>query len=136
MHLPITASVAFVGAQPSLALRDYIVETIEPLLQDDTIGCRVTLERQEHLRADARFRSKIEIDVPHGTLVVGATNREAFGDPQAAIDDAIDEMRRVLHERASRRGQRHRERHARPSAKRFVLRANGALARPLLLHRS
>jgi hypothetical protein len=97
----VTPSVSFVGVAPSLAVRDYVVDTICPLLGDDVIACRVALEMREHARTICRFRSRIELDVPRGTIVVGSTG-EAFADIRAAIDDSARDLKHLLAERAVR----------------------------------
>ncbi|HEY1954326.1 MAG TPA: HPF/RaiA family ribosome-associated protein [Polyangiaceae bacterium] len=95
-------TVAFVGLEPSDALRAYAIDKMSPLVEvADVMRCRVALEASNRHHAGARFRAKVEVEIPRSTVVVGARG-EAYGDPYAAIDAATSDARRVLHERAAR----------------------------------
>lgn len=94
-------TVTFVGLEPSSAVREYALEKIAAILDEDVTSCRVVLEAHQHAHAGARFRAKVEIDVPHARLVVGSRG-EAFGDLYAAIDAASDDAKRSLRDHADR----------------------------------
>lgn len=99
MVLPPT--IAFVGVEPSQALREYALSKIGSTLHGDVIACRVVLEAHSHSHVGARFRAKVEIDVPHAVVIVGSA-AEVFGDLYAAIDDSADLVKRALRDRSDR----------------------------------
>lgn len=96
-----TPTVAFVGIDPTDNLRQYTLGKIGAVLSADVRACRIVLEAENHAHAGARFRAKVELDLPRATIVVGSRG-EAFGDLYAAIDDAADDAKRSLRERHRR----------------------------------
>lgn len=102
-------TVAFVGVPPSITVRDFAIQRIRAALEDDVLDCRVALEAQRHKHCPARFRARVELQLPHTTLIVGSGD-ESFGDVFAAIDAAAVEARRTMREHA--RWAHHPRRHS------------------------
>jgi len=98
-------TVAFVGVEPTVALRDFVIAKIGSLLGKNVLACRVVLEASHHSHTADRFRAKVEIDLPHRKIVVGSG--DSFGDLYAAVDAAASDAKVALHE-DSRRQRTHR----------------------------
>jgi hypothetical protein len=96
-----TITVAFVGTEPSDALRDYAISKIGSVLDARVASCRVVIESQTHHHTDARFRAKVELAVDGAPHAFGGTG-EVFGDAYAAVDHVRDVVKRALHEHRAR----------------------------------
>jgi ribosome-associated translation inhibitor RaiA len=98
-----SVSIVFVGIEPSNVVRAHAVKKVGAVVTSDSEvrSCRVVLEGNHHSHIGHRYRAKIELSVGRTALVVGSQG-EAFTDLYAAIDAAVGDAKRVLHQRAAR----------------------------------
>jgi ribosome-associated translation inhibitor RaiA len=98
-----TVSVVFSGMVPSDSIRAYATAELGCLVgsDDEVRACRFVIEAHEHAHVAQRYRAVIELSIGRTTLLVGSRT-EAFTDLHAAIDAAVGDARRVLHQRRAR----------------------------------
>jgi ribosomal subunit interface protein len=119
--MPRPIQITFRDIEPIESVRAYVEERVAKLhtFHPDILSCRVALEdpHRHHLHG-GHYRVRLDVAVPGEEVVVGrdAPDKRSHEDLYAAIDDAVEHMKRALKERLRRqRNASRRDRRGAPS---------------------
>ncbi|MFO0547199.1 MAG: HPF/RaiA family ribosome-associated protein [Polyangiaceae bacterium] len=100
--------ITFRGLDPSEFIDSYVRKRAEKLerFADHIVGCHVVIESPHHHKSHGgHFKVMIDLKLPGDEIVVGNHHREnkSHEDVYATIDDAFEDVTRVLQERLRKR---------------------------------
>jgi ribosomal subunit interface protein len=105
--MPRPIQITFRDIDPIESVRAYVEERVAKLhtFHPNILSCRVALEgpHRHHLHG-GHFRVRLDIAIPGEEVVVGrdAPDKRSHENLYAAIDDAVENMKRALKERLRR----------------------------------